>query len=170
MKTSIITILKELPRIAVIVAVSLILAIAVNAVHPMQLPLLVTKGRPGLPNWVFERLKHVDAQKAMVLMKNPEVLVVDARDEPDFRQEHIPGAISLPYHGFSADFPWFSESVAKDRPLLIYCYGTDCGLSARVGKRLLVYGYTDITILRKGIAGWKAANLPLETQKEYNEN
>ena len=170
MKTFIITILRELPLMAGIAVVSLILAIAANAMHPMQLPLLVTKGVPGMPNWVSERLIHVDAQGAMDLMNNPEVLVIDTRDEKDFRRERIPGAISLPYHGFSASFPGFSESVSRDRPLLLYCYGTACGLSARVGKRLVVYGYTNITLLKKGIDAWKAANLPLETQEEHNEN
>ena len=153
-----------------IAVVSLILAVAANAAHPMQLPLLVTKGQPGLPSWVFERLKQVDARGAMELMNNPEVLVVDTRDEADFRGDRIPGAISLAYHGFSAYFPRFSESVSQDRPLLIYCYGTSCGLASRVAKRLLVYGYTDLTILRNGIDGWKAANLPLETQQEYNDD
>jgi rhodanese-related sulfurtransferase len=167
MKSFINTILRELPRIAGIAVVSLTLAIAANAMHPMQLPLLVTKGSPGIPDWVLERFKRVDAQEAMGLVEKPEVLVIDTRDEPDFRKERIPGAISLPYHGFSADFPQFSESVSKDRPLFIYCYGTSCGLASRVGKRLLVHGYTNITILRNGIAGWKAANLPLETQEKY---
>jgi len=170
MKTIFSAILRELPRIAVIAMGSLVLAVAANALHPMQLPLLVTKSKPGLPIWVSERLKQVDAQGAIDLMNNPEVLVIDTRDEPDFRRERILGAISLPYHGFSASFPGFSESVSRDRPLLLYCYGTSCGLASRVGKRLLVYGYTDITILRNGIDGWKAANLPLETQEEHNEN
>jgi rhodanese-related sulfurtransferase len=167
MKTTVGAILGELPRIAAIATGALVLAIAANAMHPMQLPLLVTnKGHAGLPNWVSERQIHVDAQGAMDLMNNPEVLVIDTRDEPDFRKEHIPGAISLPYHGFSASFPGFSESVSRERPLLIYCYGTGCGLASRVGKRLIVYGYTDITILAGGIGAWKAANLPLEIQEE----
>jgi len=150
--------------------VSLILAIAGNTMHPMSLPLLVTKGQPGVPNWVLERFKQVDTQRAMGLVNNPEVLVIDTRDEPDFRKQHIPGAVSLPYHGFNQRYPQFAESVSKDRQLLLYCYGTDCGLAARVGKRLITKGYTELTILRRGIEAWKAANLPLETQEEYNEN
>jgi rhodanese-related sulfurtransferase len=169
MRAFLITILRQLPRIAGIAVVSLILGVAANATHPMQLPLLVRKGQPGLPNWVSERLKHVDTQGAIGLVNNSQVLVIDTRDEADFRREHIPGAISLPYHGFSAHFPRFSASVSRDRPLLIYCYGTSCGLASRVGKRLLGYGYTDITILHNGIAAWKAANQPLETQEEFNE-
>jgi len=55
-------------------------------------------------------------------------------------------------------------------PLLLYCYGTDCGLASRVGKRLITYGYTDVTILRGGIDAWKAANLPLVTPGEHDDN
>ena len=60
MKTTVGAILRELPRIAAIATGALVLAIAGNTMHPMNLPLLVTKGQPGVPNWVFERLKQVD--------------------------------------------------------------------------------------------------------------
>jgi rhodanese-related sulfurtransferase len=96
------------------------------------------------------------------------VLVVDTRDAQDFRREHLPRAISLPYHGFNEHYPQFAASVPKDRPLLLYCYGTDCGLAARVGKRLIAEGYTQVTILRNGIEAWKAANLPLERSEKDN--
>jgi rhodanese-related sulfurtransferase len=170
MKTTVGAILRELPRIAAIATGALVLAIAGNTMHPMNLPLLVTKGQPGVPNWVFERLKQVDTQGAMGLVNDPEVLVIDTRDEPDFRKQHIPGAVSLPYHEFNQRYPHFAESVSKARPLLLYCYGTGCGLAARVGKRLITRGYTDVTILRGGIEAWKAGNLPLETPEERNEN
>ena len=161
-------ILRELPRIAAIGVGSLELAIAANAVSPMQLPLLTTKSAPGIPDWVESRLRHVDAQAALRLVQNPRVLVVDTRDAQDFRQEHIHRAISLPYHGFSEHYRQFAASVPKERPLLLYCYGTGCGLAARVGKRLITEGYTEVTILRNGIKAWKAANLPLETSEEDN--
>ena len=154
---------RELPRVATVAVVSLAIAIAANAVHPMQLPLLTAKGHPWLPRWVASRFHHVDAQEAMRLVENPKVMVVDTRDTRDFSQQHIPGAISLPYHGFNEHYPQFTASVSKETPLLLYCYGTGCGLAARVAKRLMIKGYTEVTILRGGINAWKAANLPLET-------
>ena len=167
-KVIITAILRELPRIAAIALGSLVLAIAANAVHPMQLPLLATKGQPGIPRWVQSRFQQADAQKAKRLVEDPKVLVVDTRDAQDFRREHLPRAISLPYHGFNEHYPQFAASVPKDRPLLLYCYGTDCGLAARVGKRLIAEGYTQVTILRNGIEAWKAANLPLERSEKDN--
>jgi rhodanese-related sulfurtransferase len=160
-------ILRELPRIAAIGLGSLVLAIAANAGHTMQLPLLTT-GQPGIPDWVRSRFRQADAQAALRLVQNPRVLVVDTRDAQDFRQEHIHGAISLPYHGFSEHYRQFTSSVPKERPLLLYCYGSDCGLASRVGKRLITEGYTEVTILRNGIVAWKAANLPLEASEEDN--
>ena len=160
-------ILRELPRIAAIAAGSLVLSIVANAVHPMQLPLLTAEGHPWLPRWVASRFHKVDAQEAMRLVDNPRVLVVDTCDTRDFLRQHIPGAISLPYHGFDEHYRTFAKSVSKDRPLLLYCYGTGCGLAARVGKRLITKGYTEVTILRGGIEAWKAANLPLETPAEW---
>lgn len=169
-KAIVTAILRELPRIAAIALGALVLAIAANAVHPMRLPLLTTKGQPGLPGWVTSRFRQADAQSALRLVQNPRVLVVDTRDAKDFLNGHIPRAISLPYHGFNEHYPQFAESVPKDMPLLLYCYGTDCGLASRVGKRLITYGYTDVTILRRGIDAWKAANLPLVTPGEHDDN
>jgi len=166
-RTIVNAILRELLRIAGIAAASLVLAIAANAVHPMRLPLLITKGQPGLPGWVASRFHQADAQEAMRLMENPRVLLVDTRDARDFLQEHIPGAMSLPYHGFNEHYRQFAASVSKDRPLLLYCYGSDCGLAARTGKRLITKGYTKVTILRRGIEAWKAASLPLEREEEH---
>jgi len=154
---------RELPRVATVAVVSLAIAIAANAVHPMQLPLLTAEGQPGLPRWVASRFHAVDAQEAMRLMENPKVMVVDTRDTRDFSEQHIPGAISLPYHGFNEHYSQFTASVSKQTPLLLYCYGTDCGLAGRVAKRLMIKGYTKVTILRGGINAWEAANLPLET-------
>ena len=156
-------ILRELPRIAAIVAGSLVLSIVANAVHPMRLPLLTAEAHPWLPRWVASRFHKVDAQEAMRLVDNPRVLVVDTCDTRDFSRQHIPGAISLPYHGFDEHYRTFAESVSKDRPLLLYCYGTGCGLAGRVAKRLIIKGYTEVTVLRGGMKAWEAANLPLET-------
>jgi rhodanese-related sulfurtransferase len=161
--------LSELPRIAAIAAAALVLATAANAVHPMRLPLLTGQPQPGLPRWVAARLRQVDAQEAKRLVDDPKVLVVDTRDARDFRQGHLPRAVSLPYHGFGEQYPEFAATVPKDRPLLLYCYGSDCGLAARVAKRLIAAGYTNVAILRHGIEAWKAANLPLETPGEHNE-
>jgi rhodanese-related sulfurtransferase len=169
MQTVVSATLSELPRIAAIAAGALMLATAANAVHPMQLPLLTGEAQPGLPRWVARRFQSVDAQKAKRLVDSPKVLVVDTRDARDFRQDHLPRAVSLPYHGFGEQYPEFAATVPKDRPLLLYCYGSDCGLAARVGKRLIAAGYTDVAILRHGIEAWKAANLPLETLGEHNE-
>ena len=162
-RTIVNAILRELLRIAGIAAASLVLAIAANAVHPMRLPLLITKGQPGLPGWVASRFHQADAQEAMRLMENPKVMVVDTRDTRDFSQQHIPGAISLPYHGFNEHYPQFTASVSKETPLLLYCYGTGCGLAGRVAKRLIIKGYTEVTTLSGGLNAWEAANLPLET-------
>jgi len=136
----------------------------------MQLPLFAGELKPGLPRWVANRFHQVGAEEAKRLVQNLKVLVVDTRDGPDFAQEHIPGALSLPYHGFSRQYPEFAATVSADRPLLLYCYGSDCGLAARVGKRLIAAGYMDVGILRHGIEAWKAADLPLETPEEHSEH
>ncbi|MCD6351509.1 MAG: rhodanese-like domain-containing protein [Armatimonadetes bacterium] len=159
------TLVAEAPRVIAILALSLVVAFVADVVHPMRLPLFSARSEPGLPPWVFRRLKFVNPRDAQALLEDSRVVVVDTRDARDFAQGHLPRAISLPYHGFAKRFPHFADEVARDTPLLLYCYGTGCGLAARVAKRLVVAGYTDISILRGGTEAWQRAGLPLMTEK-----
>jgi len=153
----------ELPRIALLLTISFVLSLIANAVHPMGLPLVVRKGLPGIPNWITNRFQGVDVTTGYRLAKLPGAILVDTRDEEDFLEERARQAISLPYHGFEQHYAVFAERVPKHAHVLLYCYGTSCGLAARVAKRLVVRGYQQVTVLRNGFQAWKAKGLPVES-------
>jgi len=157
------TVVAELPRVAVLLTISLALSLIVNAVHPMGLPLLVRRGLPGMPTWIAPRFEAVDVTTGYRLAKRPGAILVDTRDEEDFQKERAPQAISLPYHGFEQHYAGFAKCVPKHAHVLLYCYGTSCGLAARVAKRLVVRGYQHVTVLRHGFKAWKAGGLPVVT-------
>jgi rhodanese-related sulfurtransferase len=153
---------QDFGRLIILLSSSLVLAIIVNTVHPMGLPLLLSKvKRPGIPTWIWNQLRYSDARSAFQEVSTGNGILVDVRDRNDYYKSHVVGAINLPYHGFEENYPAFTNKVSKEENLFLYCYGTECGLSARVAKRLLILGFKNLTIIRQGFEGFKEADLPI---------
>jgi rhodanese-related sulfurtransferase len=154
---------QDLVRLMVLLLSSLVLAIIMNMMHPMGLPLLLTEvDRPGIPRWIWKQFRYADVRSGFDKVSTGPGTLVDVRDRDDYRKSHAAGAINLPYHGFEEHFSAFAKKVSNKEPLFIYCYGTQCGLSARVAKRLLVLGFENLTIIKQGFKGWEKSNLPIE--------
>ncbi|MDY6971536.1 MAG: rhodanese-like domain-containing protein [Thermodesulfobacteriota bacterium] len=154
---------REGVRITIILAISLGLALVVNVKHPMGLPLHLNKvKRPGIPGWVWAKLHHTHPRSALEQVAKGRGTLVDVRDAKEYRNDHAQKALNLPYHDFNNTYPHFSQTVPVGEPLFIYCYGTACGLSPRVAKRLLALGYTNLTIVKRGYEAWKKSGLPIE--------
>jgi rhodanese-related sulfurtransferase len=147
-----------------IVALGAGLGLLANAVHPMGLPLLLREvPSPAVPLWVWRAVRTVDAAEAHKLWREGSATLVDARNSEDFAAAHIAHSLSLPYWGFSAAYPNVAGRLPKEGPTLIYCYGSSCGLSMRLAKRLLYEGYENLIVLDGGIAAWEAAGYPTTT-------
>ena len=161
---------QDLLRLMILLLASLVLAIIINMMHPMGLPLRLTEvNRPGIPKAIWEKIDFTNTKDAFERSKAPGVILLDVRDRKDYLKNRIPNANNLPYHGFENDYPNFAKKVSKQHHILIYCYGTECGLSARVAKRLIVLGFTHLTVIRGGIEAWKKVNLPID-EKQISEN
>jgi rhodanese-related sulfurtransferase len=160
-------VLEDSWRIVIVVFSALLLGLAVNAFHPQSLPLTLAEAkRPGIPLRIWKRLRFTDAQKAFEMAARGEnALLVDVRDRKDYEQSHGRGAVSLPYHGFDRTYPEFASRVPLEKRILLYCYGTKCGMSARVATRLVERGYANVVIVRNGFAGWTAAGLPVAGER-----
>jgi len=149
-------------RAAAIAAIGAVLGLASNALHPMGLPLLLRRvPRPTVPEWVWRRVPHIDAAEGHRRWEARSAIVIDARSSKDYAEGHLPRSLSLPYWEYSAAYPKLAGQLPRNAPILIYCYGSSCGLSMRLAKRLLGEGYQDLTVLGGGIAAWEKAGYPL---------
>ena len=149
-------------RAAAIAALGATLGLLVNTRHPMRLPLRLREvGGPGIPRWVWERVPNVGVTEAHRLWQRGSATVVDARSSSDYAQGHLAGSLNLPYWEFPTAYPHVAAQLPKGSPILIYCYGSHCGLSMRLAKRLLSEGYPRLIVMRGGIAAWEAAGLPI---------
>ena len=85
-------------------------------------------------------------------------LVLDVRNSRGYAQDHIPGAINIPYRELPerlAELP-----VAKSDEIVVHC---DKGQRAKVAEKTLhEAGYSNIRDLTGQWQGWQAAELPTE--------
>lgn len=89
------------------------------------------------------------------------------RDKPRF---NIPGSIWLPDTGYGkladATEDYLRRGLdqasrgSKSAPLVIYCQ-ENCWMSWNAAKRVLSYGYSNVTWYPDGTEGWEWAGLPL---------
>ena len=85
-------------------------------------------------------------------------LVLDVRDATEFATGHLPGARNIP----AGDLAGRLEEIRKfqSKPVLISCRnGARSGAACRV---LTNAGFTDVALLKGGLAAWREASLPVE--------
>lgn len=83
--------------------------------------------------------------------KNGEVIVIDVRPHDEYEVDHLPFARSMPL----AELKTRLAELPKDKPVIAYCRGPFCLMSADAVQLLRSNGIEAVQ-LREGIAEWKA--------------
>ncbi|HEV3444795.1 MAG TPA: rhodanese-like domain-containing protein, partial [Gemmataceae bacterium] len=111
------------------------------------------KSRPDLT----VTTERVSAPFAAELLASPEPpLGIDVRAPREREQKHIAGSLSVPLNRLSGSL----GSLPKDRALLVFCAG---GYRSSIAASLLERaGFSQVSEIAGGIAGWEAANLPVQ--------
>ncbi len=77
----------------------------------------------------------------------------------DFDEERLPGAISTPLSALTAEAVAFLDATA---PVVVYGFDYQDDRSARAGRLLESYGFTDVYDYVPGKVAWLAKGLPSE--------
>ncbi len=80
--------------------------------------------------------------------------VVDVRDQEEFAEGHIPGAVNIPVASFATQ----SGILDKKKKIIVYC--NSGGRSYNAYRKLMKLSYKDIN--QAIFADWKDAGLPVE--------
>jgi rhodanese-related sulfurtransferase len=81
-------------------------------------------------------------------------VIVDVRDESEYREGHIPGAINIPVETFAAK----SEILPKEKKIIVYC--NTGGRSYTAYRKLMKLAYPNI--FQTMFADWKEAGQQVE--------
>ena len=109
----------------------------------------------------------VDVKKAKELF-DAGALFVDSRSKAAFDAGRISGAESIPLSktATDADFAVVKASLEKmttpEKPVVMYCNGVKCPLSAAMAAKAVEWGYKKVYYFRLGYPAWKEAGYAVE--------
>ncbi len=99
------------------------------------------------------KLKPAELKKLMDGQSN-EIVIVDVRDEPEFKEGHIPTAINIPVETFALR----SEVLPKEKKIIVYCNTGSRSYNAY--RKLMKLAYP--SMYQAIFADWKEAGMPVE--------
>ena len=114
---------------------------------------------PAAPiNTEAKAVPEVTVAQVASFTKDKSATLFDANDA-DTRKEYgvVPGAVLLAGH---KDYPLSVLPASKSDKLVFYCGGTKCRASDAAAARAASAGYSDVSVMRAGIRGWKEAGMP----------
>ena len=136
-------------RFALAVIALLTLSTSALAAVKKPTPLTITGGE----------LIDAAGMKPMWWGSQANLLIVDSRIVPEFREGHIPGSLNMPFAemgALRAKLP-----ADKNHPLCFYCNGPKCWKSYDAALLAIQWGYGKVYWFRDGLPAWRKAHLPV---------
>ena len=105
-------------------------------------------------------ISEIDANQARERIESGEPVVVDVREQDEWDEGHIAGAVHVPRGHLESRI----ERLAPDttRPVIVYCSAGN--RSAFAAKTLAELGYDDVVSLAGGFTDWKRNGFPVQLQ------
>jgi molybdopterin/thiamine biosynthesis adenylyltransferase/rhodanese-related sulfurtransferase len=109
---------------------------------------------------VRSEISEIDAGEARDRIESGEPVIVDVREQDEWDEGHIPGAVHVPRGHLESRI----ERLAPDttRPVVVYCSAGN--RSAFAAKTMTELGYEDVVSLAGGFTDWKRNGFPVQLQ------
>jgi phage shock protein E len=98
----------------------------------------------------------VDVQTAAALREQPDVVILDVREQDEWDAGHIPGAVFMPM----GEVPARLSEIPTDKTVIVQCRSGN--RSSQVTDFLVKQGFTNVHNMTGGINAWQSAGLPVE--------
>ena len=110
-------------------------------------------------------IDEVDPARARDLLSEDDVALVDVREQAEWDEGHIPGAVHIPRSFLESRI----EGAVPDRsqPVVLYCASGN--RSAFAAKTLEELGYESVSSLAGGFTDWKRNGFPFELPRTLDE-
>jgi molybdopterin/thiamine biosynthesis adenylyltransferase/rhodanese-related sulfurtransferase len=105
-------------------------------------------------------ISEIDATQARDRIESGEPIVVDVREQDEWDEGHIPGAVHVPRGHLEARIERLAPDAA--RPVVVYCSAGNRSVFA--AKTLTELGYEDVVSLAGGFTDWKRNGFPVQLQ------
>ena len=105
-----------------------------------------------------QRITEISVEEARDQAQRGEALLIDVREESEWREGHAAGAKHLSKGVIEVEIE--DQVPDASQPIICYCGGGS--RSALVADNLQKMGYTNVRSLAGGMRAWKEAGLPTE--------
>lgn len=109
---------------------------------------------PGYGKKIETRMYHPVQLSEIINARGNDYVLVDVRDESEYKEGHIPTAINIPAETFAIK----SEVLPKEKKIIVYC--NTGSRSYMAYRKLIKLAYSDI--YQALYAEWKDAGRPVE--------
>jgi sulfur-carrier protein adenylyltransferase/sulfurtransferase len=109
---------------------------------------------------VRSEISEIDAGEGRDRIESGEPVVVDVREQDEWDEGHIPGAVHVPRGHLESRIERLAPDTA--RPAVVYCSAGN--RSAFAAKTLTELGYEDVVSLAGGFTDWKRNGFPVQLQ------
>jgi rhodanese-related sulfurtransferase len=103
-----------------------------------------------------KNITEISPQDAAARLNSGEAAIVDVRENDEWDDEHIPGAIHMSRGTIELDI----EEKVPDTNAMIICHCGGGGRSTLAAESLQKMGYKNVCSMAGGFKAWKAAGLP----------
>ena len=107
---------------------------------------------------VRSEISEIDAAHARTAVDGREAVVVDVREQDEWDEGHIPGAVHIPRGNLESRIERAAPDTAQ--PVVLYC--SVGNRSAFAAKTLEEMGYEDVVSLAGGFTDWKRNGYPVQ--------
>ncbi len=142
-----------------LILAALILAVAVNLLHPKRIPWVEDWANRVEAQAVAEKVPLVQLSDMLNFLRDGSRLFVDARPAEEYAKAHLPGAVSLPFQTLESSQV---SMLSSDKPLVVYCSGPECDDSLLLALELRKLGRADAAVFIGGMELWQAELLSTE--------
>ena len=114
---------------------------------------------------VKAEIEEMDAGEARALLESDSAAVVDVREQSEWDEGHLPGAVHVPRGHLESRI----EAAAPDRDRTVLLYCASGSRSAFAAKTLEELGYERAVSLAGGFTDWKRNGFPFEVPRALAE-
>jgi len=139
----------------VIIGISLAFALFFNSSNPNGIKLFPETR-------FFEEIKKIAPASEIAGSDTEAYLLLDARPQVFFDEQHIQGALSMPYAMFDIMYMMYSEKIGSAEKIVVTGRTISKLYDELTARKLILNGHENVYILDGGLRAWKKKGLPIE--------
>jgi rhodanese-related sulfurtransferase/peroxiredoxin len=126
-------------------------------------PAATSPGQPGNSQGGKATEEMIDPAALKKIIDDKEnVTILDVDQREAYKTEHIPNARNIPADEISSRA---NREIPKDYRVIVYCRCLGEGASMGTKSELLKQGFTQVSVLKGGLASWKETGMPTVSPK-----